>query len=147
MVDVTLYKVNEPENFLNKTLNEPLSFSCLLKDDVNLENPEIYISSENNLSDYNYMYLPIFKRYYFLSQPISRNNKWMVRAVKSDPLMSFRDSLGSCGMIAENLATGSFNRYMPGDIWQKTVKYKTDIIQFPQGLNDNGDFILITAGG
>jgi hypothetical protein len=50
-------------------------------------------------------------------------------------------------MIAENLATGSFNRYMTGDIWQKTVKYKTDIIQFPQGLNDNGDFILITAGG
>lgn len=147
MVDVTLYKVNEPENFLSKTLNDPLSLSCLLKDDVNLENPEIYISSENNLSDYNYMYLPIFKRYYFLSQPISRNNKWIVRSVKSDPLMSFRDSLGSCGMIAENLATGSFNRYMPGDIWQKTVKYKTDIIQFPQGLNDNGDFILITAGG
>lgn len=147
MVDITLYKVNEPENFLSKTLNDPLSFSCLLKDDVNLENPEIYISSETNLSDYNYMYLPIFKRYYYLSQPISRNNKWIVRAVKSDPLMSFRDSLGSCGMIAENLATGSFNRYMPGDIWQKTVKYKTDIIQFPQGLNDNGDFILITAGG
>ena len=88
MVDVTLYKVNEPENFLNKTLNDPLTFSCLLKDDVNLENPEIYISSENNLSDYNYMYLPIFKRYYYLSQPISKNNKWIVRAVKSDPLMS-----------------------------------------------------------
>ena len=54
--------------------------------------------------------------------------------------------LNSYGIIDHTRET-EINSYMRSNIWQTMVKDKTDILNFPNGLLDSGEYILITAGG
>lgn len=61
--------------------------------------------------------------------------------------MSFASQILACkGILDETTSTGK-NNYLRGRNWVALEKSKTDIVTFPSGLNDNGEFILITAGG
>jgi hypothetical protein len=49
------------------------------------------------------------------------------------------------GVVTEAQELGS--NYLNGRQFVRLVKSKTDIITFPNGLLDSGEYILITAGG
>lgn len=63
--------------------------------------------------------------------------------------MSFQQGILNLNVTVSDLSYGepSASTYMDGEQWKSTVKTKTDVIQFPQGLLDSGEYILITSGG
>ena len=61
--------------------------------------------------------------------------------------MSFKVQILNLDIIAEQSTSPDEESYMQGEMWQSTVKTKTDIINFPNGLLENGEYILITSGG
>ena len=63
--------------------------------------------------------------------------------------MSFQEGILNLNVTVSDLSYGEPNAstYMDGEQWKATVKTKTDVIQFPQGLLDSGEYILITSGG
>ena len=61
-------------------------------------------------------------------------------------LMSFKDQIQNFDVILDHSEDHNTD-YAQSNVWQALVKTKTDIISFPYGLSDNGEFILITAGG
>lgn len=61
--------------------------------------------------------------------------------------MSFKDTINNFDVILNHSEVKGAKDYAQSHVWQSLVKTKTDIITFPSGLSENGEFILITAGG
>ena len=62
-MNVTLYKVSDPNNKLIKTLGTGTDVSAAAYDPQSVEQPQLLLSTAN--SDYNYAYISDFGKYYF----------------------------------------------------------------------------------
>lgn len=143
---ITLYHNNSEKNKISKTLSSANEFEGTLRDTSNVVNPSILLACDNPTT-FNYAYIPAFNRYYFITEMTSvRNDLWQV-ALKSDPLMSFKSGILSSQVILNETTTTGGNNYLAGRNWVANCKNITDIINFPSGLLDSGEYILITAGG
>ncbi len=140
--------VNKSEpNKLNKELLQGDIFNGTLRDECRIETPSILIESDSTLTSYNYFYIPEFNRFYFRTSITSvRKGLWRVTG-RTDVLMSFKEAILTFDAILKDSENIGANNYLAGNQWVDLVKTKTDIITFPYGLSNNGEFILITAGG
>lgn len=147
-MDITLYVNNSEIQAINKSLTSATTISGTLRDESSVINPSFLIEFANP-SSFNYCYIPEFGRYYFIRNITSvRNNIWRI-SCDVDVLMSFRTYILNLSVTVSDLSNGEsvVSTYMQGDVWKPTVKTKTDIIVFPSGLLDSGEYILITSGG
>lgn len=133
-------------NALTKTLENQTTYTGVLKDNCSVINPT-FILNENNPSGFNYAYIAEFARYYYIVDMISISNGVWEITLMCDVLMSFASDILSCNAIIENTETNETSNYLESEIYQALVKTKTDILEFPNGLLDSGEYILITAGG
>lgn len=137
---------NSEKNKIGKNLTAGVTLSGTLRNESNVVNPSIVINIENP-TIYNYAYIEDFKRYYFITDYISlRTGIWQIN-LKSDVLMSFKDSILASSVLINSTETTGKNNYLSCSNWVAKVKDKTEIKTFPNGLLDTGEFILITAGG
>lgn len=143
---IDLSVINDEKNKLEKTIYDSERFEGTLRNETSVINPVVLIEAEN-LSGFNYMYISQFGRYYFITDIVSvRTNLWRVHG-SCDVLMSFADGIKKCtGILSDTESTGE-ESYMSGQQWKTLVKTKTDIVSFPNGLNETGEYILITSGG
>jgi len=148
-MEITLYTNESEKNKLEKTITNSILLEGNLRDESSIINPIILISS--NKEDipymYNYAYIPAFGRYYFITDIESvRTGIWRV-SMHVDVLMSYKEQIKNLNVIINNSEETGANNYLSGEQWITNVKNTTNIVNFPNGLNDNGEFILITAGG
>lgn len=136
---------NSEVNKINKVLTDSISLQGTLKTETSIIRPEILIEIENP-SEYNYAYIPEFNRYYFINDITSVNNNLWRISMNVDVLESFKNEILSQNCIIDKSTLG-FDLYLPDENLVTLVKTKTDIVNFPSGLLDTGEFILITAGG
>lgn len=137
---------NSEKNKINKSLTAGVTLSGTLRNESNVVNPSIVINIDNP-TIYNYAYIEDFKRYYFITDYISlRSGIWRIN-LKSDVLMSFKDSILASNVLINNTETTGKNNYLSGANWVSNCKSKTDILTFSHGLLNDGQYILITAGG
>jgi hypothetical protein len=143
---IELYVCVDERNKLFKTLTDNVIFSGSLRGESSVVNPSFIVETDNP-SQYNYCFIPDFNRYYFISNITNiRTNLWRIDC-NVDVLMSFQTQIANLDIIAEQSTAPDEESYMQGEMWQSTVKTKTDIINFPNGLLENGEYILITSGG
>ena len=148
-MEITLYTNESEKNKLEKTITNSILLEGNLRDESSIINPIILISS--NKEDipymYNYAYIPAFGRYYFITDIESvRTGIWRV-SMHVDVLMSYKEQIKNLNVIINNSEETGANDYLSGNQWITNVKNTTSIVNFPNGLNDEGEFILITAGG
>ena len=145
-MDITLYQTVSERERINKVLGSYIAMTGTLRGESSVINPSFLIEYSNP-SDYNYCYIPSFGRYYFITNITSvRNNIWRIDC-SVDVLMSFRNEILNLEVIVSQDSLPDAECYMNGEVWKSTVKTKTDIINFPNGLLDSGEYILITSGG
>jgi hypothetical protein len=145
IMQITMYKNYSDNNHISKTLGQPVTLTGSLRNESNVINPNIRVEVDNP-SLYNYAHIPEFGRYYYITDMRSiRTNLWEL-SMHVDVLMSFEDAIKQLPVIVSN-AENDDSRYMSGEQWATTVKRKTDVISFPSGLLETGEFILITSGG
>lgn len=145
-MQITLYVNNSDKKQIGKTLTDNLVITGSLRDESSITEPNILIELENP-SIYNYVYIPQFKRYYFIEDIISvRSNIWLLK-LSVDVLESFKNDILDLDVILRSTEQTGLTRYMSSNVWQNTVKETTTIKQFPLGLSEFGEFVLITAGG
>ena len=105
---ITLYHITDAKNVINKTLGEGADFNIKLKgittiDDCVIEiytNNSIEIHTNNSIVNYNYCYIPLFSRYYFINDiEIFPNNIYRVH-LHIDVLETYKsDILNAKGVI------------------------------------------------
>ena len=147
-MEIVLYVTGSERHAIIKTLQNGLELTGALRGESSVINPS-FIVELSNPSQYNYCFIPDFNRYYFITNITSvRTNIWRIDCAV-DVLMSFQTQILNLDVIVSDLSIGESptETYMQGEQWETTVKDKTDIISFPSGLLDDGEYILITSGG
>lgn len=147
-MNIVLYKTLSERERLNKTLTNDLTLTGTLRNESSVINPSFIIENAN-VSEYNYCYIQEFGRYYFINNITSiRYNLWKIDC-SVDVLMSFKQQILDLDVIVSDLSYGERDEstYVLGSQWATTVKTKTDVLVFPNGLLETGEYILITSGG
>lgn len=143
---ITLCGCNDEKNVIDKVTYMPFNVNGALRNESSIVNPVFEVEMETP-ADYNYAIIPEFKRYYFITNITSiRMGLWRIY-LHVDVLKSYADQIKSCRAILANSEEVGITPYMQGDLFRNLVKDKTDIIKFPNGLLNSGEYILITAGG
>ena len=65
-MDVELYKCKSPKNRLNKVLEKTLTVSATLYEYTQNRNRLSFQFTVSDVGDFNYIYIPDFRRYYFV---------------------------------------------------------------------------------
>lgn len=143
---IKLYYNSSENNVIGKTLNDELELDGNLRDSSDITNPVIMITS-NNKPSANYAYINAFNRFYFISEITAYRNNSFILKLKVDVLESYKEQIKQLKVVLSGTENVGKSMYLNSDIWKRNVKDKTDIITFPNGLSENGEFILITAGG
>ena len=144
-VTITFYDNLSDENVLNKNTSLKRTLYGVFKTPFDLENPVITIEN-NGIIDANYCYVAELSRYYFIDkQEIITNNTTRLY-LRVDVLMSFKTAIMNLQCDIDNSST-NYDDYLSSPFYVATVKTKTDIINFPSGFNNTGEYVLITAGG
>ena len=145
-VNVKFYITGDNPNVMNKTLSQIASLDCNIKEPVNKERPEIYVSG--NLMGANYAYIADFGRYYFV-YPTGEHAGTTRLQLESDPLMSFKEGiLSSPAVIARN--PWHFDLYVADPKLPIETRTASAILKFPnQSVFDgnNNTYVLTTIGG
>ena len=127
-------------------MTEGVTLSGTLREETDIITQEVLIAADD-LSGYNYARIPAFDRYYFIeSMSVVRHGLWRVR-LTVDVLESFKTSIKNQHVILSDSEENGANNYLDGHQWKSKVKSLTDIINFSSGLNETGEYILITVGG
>ena len=144
---VNLCNTPSENNTIGKEITTIASADCTVKSDVSFINPTIIVAYNGNIKGINYAHIEEWGRYYFVRDKRGLTGGRYEIDLECDVLQSFADGIKQCpAILAETEKTG-LNRYLPSPAYVRNVKSKTDIINFSGGLLDNGEFILITAGG
>ena len=143
-MNITLYKTKSESNKINKTLTSSMSFTGTLKDECSVLNPTIFIESEN-LSDYNYLYIKEFNRYYFINDIKNvRNNIWSITG-EVDVLYTYKDKILSLPLILEKSENDIHSNKMLNDgSYITTTETFEEILNF-QSVADSNRYYLLTC--
>lgn len=144
---LTLYYTSSENNKVNKSLSNARTVSGTLRSETDVIRPIILVEMDLP-SNYNYAYIPEFNRYYYIRSVESyRTGLWMFH-LEVDPLNSFKGDIYNIKAILQETESYKADSYLEDNlVWVAKVKDKTAIINFPSGLSESGQYVLITAGG
>ena len=144
-MNITFYKNSSEKEKIGKSLSSGLTLSGNLRDECSITSPSILVES-TSLVDYNYCYIPEFKRYYFISDIVSvRNNLWRV-SLKCDVLESFKSDILNSSCIVNKQQNQSYSNNIDDGSYINRVDNFIEIANYQNGFNADGEFILLTAG-
>lgn len=145
-MEIRLYNSSDETNKINKTLLNEIVLNGTLKDETSVLNPIILIEA-NNLTQYNYCYIPLFKRYYFIKDITVVRNKLFRLFLDIDVLMSYKNDILNLDVIIDKSETNNnADKYInDGSFVCENKSYNT-VLNFNNGFNEQAHYILVTAG-
>lgn len=150
-MQISLFTYNMEKERIDKTdyLFNRFPLEGTFRQSSSVIDPVVIIEKTNPQKPiYNYMYIEEFQRWYFINDIITiRNFLWEIHA-HVDVLYTWRNSIkNSKCIIDKSEENKNSNLYLnDGSFVMDTRKYN-QVIEFPNGLSNNGQFILICAGG
>ena len=121
---VNFYNAKIKKNEMNKTLGTAIVKTCALKNGSSVEDPVLYMEHDASLFATNYVYVPDFGRYYFISgREIVEHTEYITCHV--DVIKSFADDIKA----SKGTATRSnfFNKNIPDSM---ALELPQDRIQY-----------------
>lgn len=110
-MQIYLYKTKSDKRSLEKILENEIEYECELKEATSVQNPVFLIKTSSNISNYNYAYIPLFSRYYFINEIQSiRNNLWSITA-SVDVLNTYKNEIKNCECL-ELRTSKTSNKYL-----------------------------------
>lgn len=139
-----LYKTKDPRNKLNKTLTAGKEIIINLKRDDSKENPRIKISNTNLTDNYNYAYIEVFNRYYFINSITKLNFSLSELEFETDLLSTFKDTvLASTGLISHAIQEGDYRLTSP----KVSDNYEMELFNSNVELTRDNTILLTTISG
>lgn len=146
--DVTLYTNQSEVNKIGKTLTPIATYSGTLRETCDIFNPILNIDDFNLgevIGNVNYMYIPVFKRYYFINKIESISNRIWRFYGNVDVLETYKDDiLKQQAVIARQ--ENQWNLYLNDGTFKVYQNPAICTINFPNGFTEQ-EYILAVAGG
>lgn len=148
-MEVVLCSNASEKNYINKNISVLDTATCVIKGNISYETPVIILAYDSNIADkVNYMRIPELNRSYFITDIINLTGGRYELHGKVDVLESFKSSILGLNVIVDKTETDTLaNMYYNDGSFICSEKEFIYTKNFPQGFNNNGEFILITAGG
>ena len=139
-----LYKTTDPRNKLNKTLTAGKEILINLKRDDSKENPRIKISNTNLTDNYNYAYIEVFDRYYFINSITKLNYSLSELEFETDLLSTYKDIvLASTGLVSHAIQEGDYRLTNP----KTSDNYEMELFNSDVELSNDNTILLTTISG
>lgn len=152
---INLYNNTSAKNRIDKALTGiragDNALEGELRDDCSLENPVIRlrINDVSDLQHCNYMYIPTFDRYYFITDTVSLRNHIVEIHGHVDVLMTYKSSIANnTAILARSSQVPAYgNTYLDDNLlatYQDTYN-----VSYPWGYtfsHDNDSLLLAVAG-
>lgn len=143
---ITAYNNHSDSNEMNKVLTDEVTISnCILKDNTEVVNPTLIFAGGSKLPDtVNYIYIPVFNRYYFVTNKTTENQRILIN-LHTDVLESRKAALLNNQCIVGR-STNLYNAYqVDGDI-PIINSNEITIKRFNNSFNGES-LILVVSGG
>ncbi len=145
MFHIYLYKCKDDRRTINKTLEDEIEIGADFNRSMNFSNGEIIL--EGNIftfAEYNYVYIPYFKRYFFITGIEATRNNLIKMYIKVDVLMTYKDSIVQ--IEATSIKSNNFDEYREGlSLPTKATETYTKL-EFDNPFNEHGNIILVALG-
>ena len=103
IMTITFYKFTGLRNSFPKSLGKGFSITGNLREETNITNPSIVIENMTPNNQYNYVYIPDFRRYYYIVGMTSISANLIRFDLHCDVLQSFsNDILNSIAFVKRN---------------------------------------------
>lgn len=148
-MDVRLINTPDEQNVIGKVKTLIDTAQCTIKGNISYENPILLLAYDGNVSDQiNYMEIPELNRCYFITDLINLTGGRYEVHGKVDVLESFKDAvLGLSAIVDKVNDQNTGNLFLDDGSFITENKEFNSVLNFPNGFNDEGEYILITAGG
>ena len=144
-MEIVLYNNASEKNKIGKNLTTVATLTGSIKGESSITHPTILIEYADPAA-FNYVYIAVFGRYYYVNDVTVVRTGLLRVSLSVDVLESFKTLILTQNVIIDKNEI-DFEKYLPDENLLTLVKTKTDIVNFPNGLLNSGEFILITAGG
>ena len=132
---------------VDKKLSIGYGIEGTLRNETEVVHPVVLIEGEY-LADYNYAHIEEFNRYYFIRDMKSVRNNIIQLSLEVDVLMSYSEQLrNNPAIIDKQQSLSNANMYIDDGDWIIQNNEAIQILDFEGGFNNEGEFILIAAGG
>lgn len=146
-MEIKLYKTSSPRKKLVKDLTDGITLVGTLRAQSSVMSPTFTVQ-DIAVVGYNYCYIPDFGRWYYINGIDALRSNLYELSLGIDVLMTYAAEIRNNYAIIDKVENfGSAYNYINDGSWVNTNRMNQSIINFPTGFNDNGEFILITAGG
>ena len=144
-MDITLMTNSSEKNKIGKSLTSLVTVSGTLKDDSSIINPSIMLDYDlSALPHCNYFYIPIWQRYYFMSDISSHRSALCVINGHVDVLESFKTQILANEAILHR-QENNWNLYINDGLFHVYQNPHIQVKEFPNGFGELSR-ILIIAG-
>lgn len=146
-MEIKLYKTSSPRKKLVKELSDGITLVGTLRGQSSVMSPSLQIQ-DISVIGYNYCYIPDFGRYYYINEINALRTNLFELSLGIDVLMTYASEIrGNYAIVDKVENFGVAFNYINDGSWINTNRTEQSVINFANGFNDNGEFILITAGG
>lgn len=149
MFDITFYKNESPSNFVNKKLTLNHTMQGTLREGTSLIDPILIVEANApgfQANGYNYVYVPDFGRYYYITNIVSTYYKMWEIHCHVDVLMSFKDDILEQTAIVSRQET-TYNLMLDDGTFMtyQNPKIQTKVFSNPTPF-ETQEFVLVVAG-
>ena len=149
-MDIKLCNNASETNIINKRITTVHTVSgAVIKGNISYETPVIVLAYAGAVANnINYMKIPELNRCYYITDIINLTGGRYEIHGQVDVLESFKTQiLGLQCIVDKQSQISNVNKYLDDGSYITENKEFNTVINFPGGFNDDGQYILVTAGG
>lgn len=140
---INLYQNTSPPNYVNKSITEVISLEGTLREPTSIIDPVVIIERDTPMG-FNYVHIPIFNRYYFVTGISSESNGLVAVSMHVDVLMTYKAQIRNMYAVIKR-QENQYNLYLDDGIFKAYQNTKHKLIKFPNSFT-NFSYILALAG-
>ena len=130
-------------NVVNKSIQAVVQLTGTLRNESEVVDPVILLEIDDP-NKFNYLYIPAFKRYYYVKERTSVRNNIVEVSAHCDVLMTYKAQfLGLPAVISRN--AHDYNVYLPDDQFSALGYERVQVRKFPNSLSADKNFILVCS--
>ena len=144
-MEIILYNMLEELIKVDKVISDDISLTGALRSEADVVRPIFRFQSDVGVHR-NYAFIPDFGRYYFIKKiTVIRDDMYEIE-LEVDVLKSFSTYIRDLTCVIKR-QQNVYNMYLDDPLFKSYTYTRVQTKTFPNGFNDEPEFILTVAGG
>lgn len=149
-ITVKLYNNSSDNRVVHKSISQiGTDRTCQISDECNIVTPRILLDAPGTYTSANYMYIPAFNRYYYITNINILNGNQVEIEGKCDVLMSFWNYIKNCPCVAGR-SSSDYDEYLDDPLVTIKDSYRTEVRRLSGEFTptaDGANHYVLTIGG